>query len=219
MNYRGSGRKRDHFRSWNMYHPCMTQERGGDGMWSDKTTFFLLIWRVMRSVWRGSGKPDTVWSHLSPSFLLPPLAMTGPRCRKISDRIPLEVWKNLSIERICIALPRCSLGKKTLERVSQCHLVVGLWGGQACLTWEGRRQPLEIPKLQVFSGGHHILPWVSVKMSSWERTNRPIQTLPVGTEGIAWERCLFVRLCPRGRLSWNLNRMFCYHPAMTSFLF
>lgn len=183
-----------------------------------KTTFFLLIWRVMRRVWRGCERPDIVWSQSSLSFLLPPPAMAGPRFTKISDKIPLEVCKDLSIERICIALPRCSLGEKPLERVSQCHLVGGLWGGQACLTWEGRSQPLEIPKLQVFSGGHHILPWAPIKMSSWERTNRPIQTLPAGTEGVAYGRHLFVRLCCRGGLSWNLHRLFCYHPAMKSFV-
>lgn len=64
-------------------------------------------------------------------------AMPDPRCRKISDRIPIVADKNASMKRICIALPRCNLAGKALERIFNAIWWWG-WGvGKPGVTREG----------------------------------------------------------------------------------
>lgn len=167
------------------HETCTThaQQRKGDVMGCEltKPLFFFQPWRVIRRVWRSSRRLDTMWSHSFVPFFfsLTTSAMPGPRCRKTNDRISLEVYKNLSIKRICSALPRGNLAEvgwwgegwewgEALKRISQCHLVVGWVQGKPCLRWKGWRL-LEISQLHACLGKHHLFLWVSIRVSFLER--------------------------------------------------
>lgn len=129
--------------------------------------------------------------------------------QKVSDGFPFEVYKNLNINRICIVRPRCNPGRKALERIYQCHLVVGVSNMR-----QGWRQPLEIPKLQVCLGGHHVFLWVSSESEFSRRRPEGYTKSP----GWDWKHSIKRWLCGQALLEeWtpisnyyeNLKRLFC----------
>lgn len=100
---------------------------------------FLSTWKLQRREWKGSKRTHTLWGRLFSTHLLLVsyhLQLCQVAGTMVNNRILLEVYKNLSIKRNCVALPRCSLGRKVLERVSQYQMVVGWRGQQLCWTWE-----------------------------------------------------------------------------------
>lgn len=140
----------------------MAGKRGCDGGCElTKLLFAFTLENTEEPVERQQETRNSVWSTYS--VLVPasssPTTSSYARAqgRKVNDRIPLEFYMNLNIKRICIALSSCNLEGKSLEKLSQCHLVVRLGGGQA--TSNAIRletEHLEITKLQGCLGGHHI---------------------------------------------------------------
>lgn len=117
--------------------------------------------------------------YSSPSRLLH-LQLCQVAGRMVNNRIPLEVYKNLSIKRNCVALPRCSLGRKVLERVSQYQMVVGWSGKQAVLNM---RSFLRFPSSKLACIIYSCE--FQMRVSSWERGS--MQSLLTGTKGMASE--------------------------------
>lgn len=190
-----------------MHHPCTALERGCDGMWTDKTSFFFPSWRVIRRVWRSSRRLDTMGSYLLVLLLS---LTTSAICQDSGVGRPMIEFPlkfiSLSIKQICSALPRCNLAGKALKRISQCHLLVGWLQGKPCLTWKGWKLPLEISKLHVCLGEYRLCPCVSIRVNFWERGQVGLHSLLAGSDSIRKVRSYW-----RGELSWNLNRLLCYY--------
>lgn len=88
----GEGADDFKLRPWNMHHPRTAEERGCDGMWTDKTTFFL---STLESDKEGLEKQQETRYHVKPllspsSFLSPPQLCQDPGVERPMIEFPLK---------------------------------------------------------------------------------------------------------------------------------